>query len=758
MSVGVAPTLSKMSVGGNVFVTSATSQSLLLPGANNGGSIYLGASYSNPTGCIETSWQGASGVPAIQIGVCRDGARASVKFDWNSQTTFFRGTAASVYISGSGNVGIGTTTPTSALHLTSSNNNSILVTQAFTSSSGNYSAAANFVSPNQSVDEVFNVNIGQALTARNAAYLGFVYVTTGSTSNYMTLGLNSVDEILNITGNGGVGIGTTSPSSQLDVITTNALGNLSLGTNIQNRKLVMYGVQTDGNQFYGFGINTAMLRYQVDATTSDHVFYAGTSSTNSNELLRVKGIGVISVPGSLTAGTLLATSSTISNIVASTSISSGTIVGTSVSVGNISAPVATVSNVVASTSLTTGVLLAVSSTIPNIVHTNISTGVLLATGNSNTLGNLFTTGGNIGIGTISPLARLHVGTSTNASGSVATVGSLVQFSGAGGAGGVTNIDLSTFPSAVPSARISLLDDGLNSSSVSLITRSPNTTTLLSRLHIASTGLIGINNTVPASTLHIKQFAQVAGGNISDYNQSGLVLEQFTGTNKWGIGVNGGNDLVFWSNLVERAYLLDDATVAQIDFTGQHRCASDTIDVADPKLVGYIVSASGQLHNISDDSGKPSINESLPVVELSNVINDKTVYGVISDSEDNSDKRTYSLGAFVSVFNKANADTRLIINSLGEGAIWVCNANGCVMNGDYITSSQIPGLGMKQDSDILHNYTVAKATTSVDFSDTDLESKYTVRYLTLDGRIIQKNEYNSETDFVAAFIGCTYHCG
>ena len=64
-------------------------------------------------------------------------------------------------------------------------------------------------------------------------------------------------------------------------------------------------------------------------------------------------------------------------------------------------------------------------------------------------------------------------------------------------------------------------------------------------------------------------------------------------------------------------------------------------------------------------------------------------------------------------NNSRAD-RLIINSVGEDAIWVCNSNGNIENGDYITSSDYLGYGEKQDDDILHNYTVAKATIDCNF--------------------------------------------
>ena len=64
-------------------------------------------------------------------------------------------------------------------------------------------------------------------------------------------------------------------------------------------------------------------------------------------------------------------------------------------------------------------------------------------------------------------------------------------------------------------------------------------------------------------------------------------------------------------------------------------------------------------------------------------------------------------------NNSRAE-RLIINSVGEGGIWVCNSNGNIENGDYITSSDYLGYGEKQDEIFLCNYTVAKAIMDCNF--------------------------------------------
>ncbi len=92
--------------------------------------------------------------------------------------------------------------------------------------------------------------------------------------------------------------------------------------------------------------------------------------------------------------------------------------------------------------------------------------------------------------------------------------------------------------------------------------------------------------------------------------------------------------------------------------------------------------------------------------------------------------------------KTNNKNRLIVNSVGEGAICVCNTNGNIENGDYIQSSELLGFGEKQDDDILHNYSVAKAVMDCTF---ELDNPY-------------YQCYEIEGGVRVAFIACTYHCG
>jgi hypothetical protein len=73
------------------------------------------------------------------------------------------------------------------------------------------------------------------------------------------------------------------------------LGNLSLGTNIQNRKLILHESTTNDHQYYGFGINTTSMRFQIDATSAGFDFYAVLGSTSSNQLMSIKGTGFVGI-------------------------------------------------------------------------------------------------------------------------------------------------------------------------------------------------------------------------------------------------------------------------------------------------------------------------------------------------------------------------------------------------------------------------------------------------------------------------------
>jgi hypothetical protein len=91
---------------------------------------------------------------------------------------------------------------------------------------------------------------------------------------------------------------------------------------------------------------------------------------------------------------------------------------------------------------------------------------------------------------------------------------------------------------------------------------------------------------------------------------------------------------------------------------------------------------------------------VPKLSLTKQPLDKKCYGVVSSSN------TYSI------------DNEILIDTNGPGKVWVINHSN-LESGDYLTSSNVPGYAMKQEDDVLHNYTVAKTTMDCDFNTKDI---------------------------------------
>jgi hypothetical protein len=256
----------------------------------------------------------------------------------------------------------------------------------------------------------------------------------------------------------------------------------------------------------------------------------------------------------------------------------------------------------------------------------------------------------------------------------------------------------------------------------------------------SSSHVGVGTTLPGARFEVKQDGASAG--------NGLRIADYNSSDYWELVNDSLDNLDFIENGTTRGYLSSGITVNNIDFTGQHRSLVSTINdntegIAKSELVGLIVIADGTYTNLSGGS-KALINEALPNVKLSDTAFDRRAFGVISDKEDlENGLRTYEQGLFVTVYPTSGSEQdRLIINSVGEGGMWVCDYSGSLSNGEYITTSPIKGLGMRQESSILHNYTVAKITQDCNFN---ISGSYTE--FEWSGSMYRKE-----------FVGVTYHCG
>ena len=316
--------------------------------------------------------------------------------------------------------------------------------------------------------------------------------------------------------------------------------------------------------------------------------------------------------------------------------------------------------------------------------------------------------GNVGIGTTSPKTKLEVPVSDSYNGiSVSKSNVKTVIGNVGGSSNAGSIQVfSGVTGATPTA-------SSNKYSLSLNPLGGNVG-------------IGTGDVSPDKHLHI------AGGQIQLGNSSagggafrpGIYMYQsYTPTSTNGnakIYQDVNNTLVLHVNGNDKMYIQSDSGLVVNNFTGQHRTfVKDIPAELSVDYKGLIVCANNNSylsmsHKVCKGNEAITQNESLPILSLSSKSKDKSCFGVISDGED-PESRYDSVGSAEFLVEKELGDTRIYINSLGEGAIWVSDICGNLESGDYITTSDIPGYGQVQESDSLKNYTVAKITMDCDFS-------------------------------------------
>jgi hypothetical protein len=316
------------------------------------------------------------------------------------------------------------------------------------------------------------------------------------------------------------------------------------------------------------------------------------------------------------------------------------------------------------------------------------------------------------------------------------------------------------------------------------------------------------------TLSGKRIVAIAGGNLHT-----IAIDSTGAVHAWGDNDNsqlGDNTTTNKTTpyQVSGSFAPAAANPIFINFTGQHRCFVDSlVPSVFPEHEGLVVVTDKNKYVTPDLQGRRAIgiNTALPLVSLSRQPYDRRVFGVISMTPDH-DTTSATPEELEKI--KEQGDTRVEINSIGEGAVWVCDEAGPeIQAGDCVTSSSVPGYAMRQlekngneADDIIRTYTVAKMTMECDFEPPMIEVKerakdehgnpkvdtegmpvwetvthidadgntvpvtepaFEVRYLQVDGAGVKKmtkDEYESRKAagesglYRAAFLGCTYHCG
>lgn len=378
---------------------------------------------------------------------------------------------AGMVVLATGNVGIGTTTPQALLHV---NVSSIEGTPVIDSTASavfqrNASSASN---------NLVSIIAGSA----GLAQLGF------GDKDAATVGLLQFDNISNKFAlmNGYLGIGTTSPSSQLEVI-----GSAGTGLPVAGAGMISVLSSTNGNgdgggiifgnklQPAGFaGIKGSLTNGSGGTTAGDLAFYTRRliSDANQTEAMRILTNGNIGI------GTSTATSKLeVAGNIALNKFYAGTAVDRYMGIGNGTGGVGT--------GWWGGIGFSESATNDSILRFFTSSVGGSATEKMTLLGN-----GNVGIGTTSPATRLNIAEFVG--GTPVVMRLTASNSGIGELGRISSYN--AVGTQLEASSISFLRDDNSDGYYGALAF--NTKNNVERMRIASGGLVGIGTSTPARTL------------------------------------------------------------------------------------------------------------------------------------------------------------------------------------------------------------------------------------------------------------------
>jgi hypothetical protein len=211
---------------------------------------------------------------------------------WNNTTSTYP-----LFINSSNNIGIGTTSiTTSRLRVegaTSEGQSIADFVSNDTTASATYHRGIRVLAPTLPVGDKILMSVGVADSTLNMGQFYFNYVGNGSTSNFLSLGLFAVDEVLNITGAGNVGIGTTSPGVALHVIRPLGQNCIAIGESGSNQRFV-FGQESSytGNYINSTNIDLKLTTFRDGGTGGTILFYTSTD-TNPAERLRITSTGTV---------------------------------------------------------------------------------------------------------------------------------------------------------------------------------------------------------------------------------------------------------------------------------------------------------------------------------------------------------------------------------------------------------------------------------------------------------------------------------
>ena len=228
VGIGVTNPSTKLHVDGNIRASGIYQE-----GGDSASSAFVASQGVNTSRASVAMWPKDHGSYPGQVHIVSHSANTSAD---SGKIMFWDYNGSSWNANGAwdkdGKLGIGLTDPISKLDISSIGSSTNPTVNITTTSSYQFNHVANAFAPNLAAAEGAILVIGRAGSLKNSGYIGYKYSgTPGSDDNIVSLGHWGRDWLLNVKGNGNVGIGTENPQSKLDVIgdiNTNG-NNIKLG-------------------------------------------------------------------------------------------------------------------------------------------------------------------------------------------------------------------------------------------------------------------------------------------------------------------------------------------------------------------------------------------------------------------------------------------------------------------------------------------------------------------------------------------------
>ena len=278
-----------------------------------------------------------------------------------------------------------------------------------------------------------DVYVGGNVYGGNINFSGSIQSSSGGDDNIFSyLTLTATDESVNLTSGALVTFGGITIQCSTDSNSVTDGGALTIAGGVGVIKSVYVGDTIASNTITSsnaFVTNSTLSNiFATNITTTNVLSTNITTSNITTTNLRVTSQTYTSLTGTnITSTNIVATNSSIGTL-NNTNITSTNITNTNAILTNVTASNTIITNISTTNTTITNSLLS-SGTITNAITNNNTIGTVLITStanlrfNSNTVGSLFTTGGNVGINMTSPGAALDVRVAGDSGGLIAQFGS-----------------------------------------------------------------------------------------------------------------------------------------------------------------------------------------------------------------------------------------------------------------------------------------------------------------------------------------------